>query len=1315
MKPARLIADLLADGLQLWGAGDELCWRGTKQAMAAWRGSVKRHKKAILAALGKRQKYACSSFAQERLWFIDRLQPNSAAYNLAAAFRLRGRLDVRALERSLREIVRRHETLRTRFVQFDARPAQAIASDAPAADRAALPVVDLSAIETPGRRREAQRQSRRELDRPFELDRGQPVRFRLLRLAAAEHWLLLTLHHIVSDGWSMAVLVRELGTLYEAFSAGRPSPLAPLVVQYGEFAAWQRRWLDSGDGSPVSAADPEPATDSRREGLLAYWRQRLAGDLPRLELPTDRPRPAVLSPHGATRTLTLSPGLSRSLRAASHAEGVSLFMTLLAAFLVLLHRKTGQRDILVGTPIANRSREDLEGLIGFFTNTLILRQDLAGDPSFSELLRRVKETTLGAYAHQDLPFEKLVAELQPERDPGRTPLAQVTFTLQNLPDSGLRLAGLEVESLRLGARGGQGDLDSLHFLVYERRGRLNVLVIYNPDLFDSTTVLRLARAYESLLRVAVASRDRRLSELPLLDAAQVSQLLREWNDTADDRPLPAAGVHRLFEAQAARTPDALAAVLGDRALSYGELDRQADLLAERLRCLGVRPETLVGIATGRCLAMLVAVLGCWKAGGAYLPLESGAPAARHDSIVAQAGLRILLRAGGATRAAPRRVPAPDVIDAVLLDAADEPAIASAALPATGAGAESLAYVLFTSGSTGQPKGVQVSHRSLVSHSLDFARRFALGSGDRVLQFANLGFDVAAEEIFPALACGAAVVLRDDAMAASLAGFNSFLQTHRITILNLPSSFWHEWVAGLDRHRRPRVAAALRLTVVGSEEVHPASLAKWRQLVGGAVHWANAYGPTEATIGVSIFELPGRPAPALHRVPIGRPIARTAIHVLDRHLTPLPIGTPGEVWIAGVALSRGYLGQPALTAASFVPDPYPRQPGERLYRSGDRGRYLADGQLEFLGRMDRQLKLRGYRIEPGEIEAALRRHPAIGAAIVTRAASRRGDPPADPAHSAVEPQWLAQALRALPPEAGESLLRQAESLDGDAGPASQAGVSTATRKRQLRRRREFEVALEIKDDSFIRPPREAQRQWLLSRALDELADDLAHLDAVAKRFVPGSRRELMGKGLSDGRAHYDGRQLVIDRQQVMQDWERPLMQAMARIAAESRGDVLEVGFGMGISATYLQELGVRSYTVVECNDEVISHFERWRERYPDRDLRLIRGRWQDVEDQLGRYDAVFFDTYPLDEEEFAAAVLRQITFAEDFVEVAARCLRAGGVFTYYTNEIDSFSRRHQRLLLQHFRSLELRVVDDLAPPRDCNYWWADSMVAVKAVR
>nr|QEO74317.1 AMP-dependent synthetase and ligase [uncultured bacterium] len=887
------------------------------------------------------------SFAQQRLWFLDQLEPGDATYNIAAAVSLDGPLDIAALEHAFNEVVRRHEALRTTFEAAGTSPAQVIR---PARART-LPLLDLGGLPRAEREAEVGRLTREEAAQPFDLGGGDLLRTRLLRLGPERHLLLFAMHHIVGDAWSLRVLVEELAALYAAHREGRPAALEELPVQYADFAHWQRRRLGGG----------------LLQDQLSFWQRHLDGAPPVLALPTDRPRPPVRSSRGAHETFELPGELLRRLRELSRREDVTLFMTLLAAFETLLSRYTGETDLVVGTPIANRNRAETEPLIGFFVNTLALRTDLSGDPTFAELLARVRDVALDAYAHQDVPFELLVETLQPERDLSRTPLFQVMFVLEDDPAARLELPGLtlRVEPLT----NGTSKFDLTMFV--EESGRC--VVEYSAELFDAATVRRLAAHFRVLLEGVVADPALRLSRLPLLTGGEREQLLSVWNETRAVRPAPPC-VPRMFEEQAARTPDATAVAFGAESLSYRELNRRANRLAHQLRALGVGPDSLVGVCLERSLQLPVAVLAVLKAGGAYVPLDPQYPEPRLRLMAEDAGLKVLLTE--------RRLAAVSFAGDAHVVCLDEPHeeidARSEDDPKGGAAPDNLVYVLYTSGSTGRPKGVALSHGALANLIRWQVEDSPAADPPRTLQFTSLSFDVSFQEIFSTLCAGGTLVLVSEQTRRDPFALLRHLEGEGIQRLFLPFVALQQ-LAEAGRHAG---AGALRLreVITAGEQLQISdALVSWfGKLDDCALH--NHYGPSETHVATAYnLRRPLADWPALP--PIGRPIANTQAYVLDRYFQPVPVGVVGELHLGGSGLARGYLNRPDLTAERFVPDPFSEEPGRRLYRTGDLARWLADGQLEFLGRADQQLKVRGFRVEPGEIEAALRQCPAVRDAVV----------------------------------------------------------------------------------------------------------------------------------------------------------------------------------------------------------------------------------------------------------------------------------------------------------------------------------------------
>jgi amino acid adenylation domain-containing protein len=868
------------------------------------------------------------SYAQERLWYLDRLAPGSRAYNCSYFFRLHGRLDAAALNASLRELVRRHEPLRTRFAEVAGRPVQIIEP----AGSIHLPVTDLQSLPPEPRRREVDRLLDEETRQLFDLERGPLVRAGLLRLGREEHVLELHFHHIAIDGWSIEVAFREIRQLYEAHSRGWTAVLPDLPLQIADYAVWQRRQLA---GSALAEQ-------------IGDWTRHLAGAPPLLEVPADRPRPAVQSFRGGSVPFQLGERLSSGLHQLAQREGTTLATTLLGVYLALLVRCTERGDLLVGIPSANRGRVELEGLLGFFVNTLPLRVRVSGDLPFQELLARARRETLWAYERETVPFERLVQELRPDRTPSYNPLVQIGFVPLPSAEVDLRLYGLRSEHVETDARKTVLDL-SLYF--WEASDGIGGLIEYSTDLYVRPTIVRMAQHFQNVIEEALADPLCLVADLSLLSAAERSQILIEWNDTAP-QPSREACVHDLFAAQAARTPDAVAVEQGERRLTYRELDGRSSRLADLLRERGVGSEVLVGCRAERSLEWVVGFLGILKAGGVYVPLDAGYPKERLEFLLEDSGVAVVVEGEGA----------------LVLDVPDVPGVLEVLSPANAA------YLIYTSGSTGRPKGVVVEHRSAVHLACAQAQLLGVGPGRRVLQFSPPGFDASIWEFLMALLSGATLCLPPAGVPLYGPELLELLRRERITAATLPPSV----LLPLPVEPLPDLA----LLVVAGEACPAELVARWAP----GRRFVNAYGPTEITVCATLGTCqPGDEVPS-----IGRPLPRVRAYVLDAALRPVPVGIPGELCIGGDGVARGYLHRAALTAERFVADPL-GAPGSRMYRTGDRVRWRPDGTLEFLGRMDDQVKLRGFRIEPGEIEEALRRHPAVRDAAVAVRSGPTGDP------------------------------------------------------------------------------------------------------------------------------------------------------------------------------------------------------------------------------------------------------------------------------------------------------------------------------------
>ncbi|PPK63149.1 non-ribosomal peptide synthetase [Actinokineospora auranticolor] len=894
------------------------------------------------------------SYAQQRLWFIDQLHPGNPAYNCPIAVRLRGELDLAALNASLRDIVTRHEAMRTRFGSRDAVPFQVVDPPGPLG----LDLVDLVGLPEGEREAELVRYVLADGGAPFDLAAGPVMRTSLIRLTEREHVLLLNIHHIVTDGWSMRVFYEELAALYSAHHDGRVPDLPPLAVQYPDFALWEQNTL----------------VGDRLARELAYWRRQLA-DLPALDLPTDRPHPPVAGPDGAVTYFRLDADRVAALSALGREQRATLYMTMLSAFFVLLSRYSAQRDLAVSTSVSGRPSPELESLVGFFVNTVVIRGRLDGEPTFRELLDRVRETTIGAFANQSVPFERLVEELQPVRDPGRIPLAPVIFLMDSTPDEGPRLAGLDVEPVEHDA--GTAKFDLL-LSIRESEGRLRARVQYRTDLFDADTIDRMIGHYLVLLDEAIADPDRPVSALPLLTAAERDQLLVAVNDTATEFPAHAT-LHGLVEDRAESDPDAVAAQHPGGELTYGELDAAANRLANHLVAHGVGRGSRVGLALRRTPSLLVGILGVLKAGAAYVPLDPAYPAERLTFMLDDAEIAYLVTEAEVRDGLPGT--SLGVLD--LTADTDVLAAASPERPAVTADPGDIAYVIYTSGSTGAPKGIELAHRGVVNNLTDLNRRHGVGPGDSVLSLSSPSFDMCVYETLGMLTSGGTTVFTDPEHAKDPAHWAGLLVEHGVTVWNSAPSLLDLLTGYLEAAPERVSLPALRVAWLGGDWV-PVSLPDRVRALAPNLAFVSLGGATESSIHSIIYPV-GDVDPGWTSIPYGTPMANQRAYILDDAGQPVPVGVPGELHLAGVGLARGYLNRPKLTAEKFVD-----RDGERLYKTGDLARWRRDGVIELLGRKDFLVKVNGLRIELGEIEAALRDHDDVGDAVVAARTDDAGD-------------------------------------------------------------------------------------------------------------------------------------------------------------------------------------------------------------------------------------------------------------------------------------------------------------------------------------
>ncbi len=884
------------------------------------------------------------SFSQQRLWFLDQLTPANASYHIPSALRLSGPLNLAGLKQAFSEIIRRHEVLRTTFVTVDGQPVQVVGP----AFEPPLPTIDLQGLNHTDQQSCTLNLATQHVMAPFDLSHGPLLRTTLLRITEREHVLLAAMHHIISDAWSLDVLISELAALYEAFSRGQSSPLPELTIQYADFAHWQRDWLDG----------------ARLEEKLKYWKEQLA-EAPLLALPTDRPRPSVQTFDGARCIRVFSESLGPALKELGRQTGATLFMTMLAGFHTLLHRYAQQARILTGIPVANRTAET-ESLIGFFVNTLVLSSDFADDPSFVTHLERLRQRALGAYTHQDLPFELLVDELKLARDLSYNPLFQVMFIWDDAEPSKLELAGLEIGGVTTENLTAPFDLT---VTAGEIEGQLRCAMQYNTALFDETSISRMLGHYEELLRSVVEAPQQRVSRLSLLSDGERRQLLREWNETAVDYETEVTLVE-LFERQVERDPAAIAVVSGEQQVTYKELNERANRVARHLQELGVGPEGRVGLLLERGIEMVVGLFGIIKAGAAYVPLDPSYPLARLEYMVRDAALNVVLTERRSQQFA--REVAGSVGEVLSLDESWAEQESGANLAVT-IDSENLAYIIYTSGSTGQPKGVMNTHRGVCNRLLWMQDAYHLTVADRILQKTPFSFDVSVWEFFWPLLTGARLVMAEPGGHQNPDYLRRIIAQEHITILHFVPAMLQLFLEepGLEQ------LESLRKVMCSGEALPFELQERFFARLGAELH--NLYGPTEAAIDVTYWACERTSGRKI--VPIGKPIANTQIYILDRNYEPVPAGVAGELHIAGVGLARGYHGQPGLTAEKFVANPFSDEPGARFYKTGDLARYLADGSIEFLGRIDNQVKLHGLRLELGEIETALSEYPDVNAAVV----------------------------------------------------------------------------------------------------------------------------------------------------------------------------------------------------------------------------------------------------------------------------------------------------------------------------------------------
>ena len=1201
-----------------------------------------------------------ASPAERWLFLAHQAENGAPAFNSIGSFRVSGALDLPRFERAVRALVARHETLRSAFTLADGDVRVTVHEHADA------PLAVIACADADEQWSKAEEIARR----PFDPARPPLIRWAYLTAPAVEPLLLLAGSDLVVDHWSLGVVWTELDALYR--SDGAVLALPPLKAQYREVAAAQREQLASG------ALQPQQR----------FWTERLRALPPPLSLPTDRVYPSQLTYTGRLQRGHISPALAEGIRRLAAAENASPFMLLQAGLQVLLHRYTGTSDIVVGTPIANRRSRQTAALIGLLLTTVAIRGRVEALSTGREILRQVRTTVLEALENQDVPFDQVVAAAAPPRTPGRHPVFQVMLVYQTAAEAPevLSLGDVVLRAELIG--NGTSPFD-LTFFVLEAGsgGGMQTILEYRTDLFDADSAARFLDHFAQLLDSLVNEPDRPIGELPIMSATEQAQV-RRFSRGEPFRLRDVPDVLTQIGSRAASHPGATAVIGSAGSLSYGELMATANGIAARMLEAGDYRGRPVALLAERQPASIAALVGILQSGAAYVPIDPEYPSARVRFVAHDAGIDIAVTS-------PRHQDDLHgiVARAVLLDDAVAPRSDAPTATALAGTSADPAYIIYTSGSTGDPKGVVVSRGNLTS-STEARVRWYEERPERFLLIPSLSFDSSVAVIFWTLSQGGTLVIADEEAQRDPQALCALVAEHGVTDLLCIPSLYREML-----RQGGRALGSLRRAIVAGEACAPDVVSLHHARVPGA-RLFNEYGPTEATVWATVHECTAQDGVPGHPVPIGRPIPNGEVFVLDAQRRLAPIGVSGELYLGGSGVAIGYHGREDLTRERFVECALPDGTTSRVYRTGDRGRWRSDGRLEFLGRLDDQLKIRGYRIEPREIEAVLEQHPSVRRAAVVPVRAPRTD--------SVSVDDLLTTIENAPDASVEPLLREIEALSAEEVRRALARQEAPGATHRVMAGDGFRIELQT-DPDFIAPPREAQRRWLLSRSLGELAEDLQHLAAIAPSLVRGTDVSVD----ATFRAPVDA---SIAAEHVMEDWQVPLMRVMASHVAQAHGDVLEIGFGRGVSAELIQESGVRSHTIVEPDERIITrYFEPWRARHADREIRLLTGKWQDVENRIALFDGIFFHAVPLDEQEFADYMVAGATFAEHAFRPMARHLRPGGVFTYLTTEIDSLSRRHQRRLLEHFREFSTSVVRLQVPEDTRDLWWAQSMVVVKAVR
>jgi amino acid adenylation domain-containing protein len=1205
---------------------------------------------------------------QEGMLFHTLKEPGTGIYISQYTCKLTGNLDHELFQRSWQAVIRRHQALRTAFFWEDLdEPLQVVRSE----------------IELDWKTEELEERSESEFTewleaylqhdrvRGFNPDRAPLMRFRLFRFNEHTYQWVWSFHHILYDGWSTTIILQEVFQLYHKLCRGETFTEHP-AHPYRDYIAWLQK-------QDLSQAE-------------LFWKEQLKNISAPTPLVTRRLQGDVKGHN--YKELLLSSQTTAELRSSAQKQRLTLNTMIQGAWALLLHRYSGEEDILFGTTVSGRpaSLEGVERMVGLFINTLPVRVMIEPTRSLSSWLGKHQENQIQT---REFEYSPLVKVHEWSVLPPGLPLFQSIVVFENMPvDDAAEYLETEIKISDVSYR----DQSNYPLALLAMPGeRLRLIAVYDSSLFDKVSISRLLNHLQILLQSFIAKPDQMIKELPILTEPE-QRLLTEWSGTTRE-DLPAEPILHLFEEQALQEPEKDAVVYRDQRLSYGELNRRANQLAHYLCHHDAGPGTIIGICIDRSIEMVTAILGVLKSGAAYVPLDPTYPDERLAYMIADAGIQTVLT----NRELEQELPATQSKVIVINDDSQGISRFSDSDPEQSVSPEDLAYIIYTSGSTGKPKGVMISHGNL-AHATEARIGYYDNLPARFLLLSSISFDSSVAGIYGTLCRGGCLYIPDRKQYRDINYLAGMIAEKRIThLLSIPSLYYQV----LQYHERMLIS--LQTVVVAGEACPPDLVTYHREALPDAQLF-NEYGPTEATVWSTVFDC--RHNYSAVTVPIGRPIENTQVYVLDKDLRQLPPGIPGELYLGGAGISPGYLNQPALTAERFMPNPLTGEGEGRLYKTGDMVCFLDDGNLEFLGRTDEQIKMRGYRIETGEIESTLLTYPEVrqAAVLVTGAPDPVMLNNIDPESHTVED--LATYISALGSDRAEQILAEIETGNEQVPDVEEVDhleqVShVQSAKTWTHNHSDYDINLRIKTDHFINPPRTLQREWLIRQAINELGADLEHLDDVSRHFITGRTSKLSAFDISQA-------ELKDDR--IMEDWQIPIMKTMARLACESSGDLLEIGFGRGISSEYIQQFGAKSHTIIEANESVIRQFyEPWRRKYPGRDIRMIPSRWQDVLDQLTRYDAVFFHAFPLNEKEVEKYIINSITFAEHFFSTASSLLRPGGVFTYLSTEIDSLSRRHQRALFQYFSSLSLEVQQLSLPDDAADNWWANSMVIVKAVK